>query len=290
MPKFNFNTPFEALQWASLRFKEQGIVPEEARYLLMEQLGWNQTQLLSNYRNPLTTTQLTQFKQNVKRREQGEPAQYILGHAPFYGLDLQVSPAVLIPRPETEELVDWVLKDHPEPQLHVLDVGTGSGAIALALKQNRTGWTVAASDIAADALTVAQQNAQKLGLPVTFWHSDLLKTIPAQRFDVLVANPPYIASSEVNVMDQIVLDHEPVTALFAKHHGLALYEQLVQTVAPYLTTTGQVYLEIGYRQGPAVVQLWRHQFPTAQIEVRQDLAGHDRMVRIQLQERDNNGN
>ncbi|USS91290.1 peptide chain release factor N(5)-glutamine methyltransferase [Fructilactobacillus carniphilus] len=286
MPMLKPNaTPFEALRWASLCFKEQDIDPSEARYLLMGQLGWNQTQLLSDYRTPLTSTQVTEFGKNVRRRAVGEPTQYILGRAPFYGLELRVTPAVLIPRPETEELVDLILQDHRETKLRVLDVGTGSGAIALALKQARPQWSITASDISPDALAVAEQNAEELGLAVNFVTSDLLEDLPQQQFDVIVSNPPYIADAEVNVMDQTVLDYEPRLALFAPHDGLALYERLAHSIAPYLTATGAVYLEIGYHQGSAVQFLWRQQFPTADIELRRDLAGHDRMVRIQLEKK-----
>ncbi|USS85132.1 peptide chain release factor N(5)-glutamine methyltransferase [Fructilactobacillus myrtifloralis] len=291
MPKLNAQaTPFEALQWASLRFKQLEIDPEDARYLLMEQLGWNQTELLVHYREPLAADQVHKFQANVERRAAGEPVQYIMGRAPFYGLTLTVTPDVLIPRPETEELVDWVLKDHGMRPLRVLDVGTGSGAIAIAIKQARPAWTVVASDISPAALQVARQNAQAQRTAIEFVASDLLEAVPQTPFDIVISNPPYIASSEVDVMDATVVNYEPKTALFADHQGLELYERLAATVGPYLTTHASVYLEIGYQQGPAVFAIWHQQFPTAQLQVRKDLAGHERMVRMQKGEIDKDGN
>ncbi|USS93715.1 peptide chain release factor N(5)-glutamine methyltransferase [Fructilactobacillus ixorae] len=287
MPKLNAHaTPFEALQWASLRLKRLEIAPADARYLLLEQLGWNQTELLVHYREPLAADQVHRFQTNVDRRAAGEPVQYIMGQAPFYGLTLMVTPDVLIPRPETEELVDWVLYDHGKQPLRVLDVGTGSGAIAIAVKQARPDWTVVASDISPAALQVAQQNAQAQGTAIEFVASDLLQAVPRPPFDIVISNPPYIASSEVDVMDATVVNYEPKTALFAAHQGLELYERLAATVGPYLTEHASVYLEIGYQQGSAVSAIWHQQFPTAQLQVRQDLAGHERMVRMQKGEVD----
>ncbi|RDG13542.1 peptide chain release factor N(5)-glutamine methyltransferase [Lactiplantibacillus paraplantarum] len=276
-------TYFEAQQWASFCLKTAQLPTDSARFLLLGLSCLDQTQLLIHYRDSLPTNIWQAYQQGIDRVVAGEPVQYVLGHAPFYGLELQVDPAVLIPRVETEELVDWILTDIPETApVRLLDVGTGSGAIALALKHERPAWEITASDISTAALRVAQTNAEHLRLDVSFVHSDLLADVSQQAFDVIVSNPPYIAMSEKDVMDASVLDYEPQTALFAAHEGLALYERLAATVADYLVPTGRLYLEFGYHQGAALQQLFMQTLPDATVTLRQDMAGHDRMLRVDM--------
>ncbi|VDG19134.1 peptide chain release factor N(5)-glutamine methyltransferase [Lactiplantibacillus mudanjiangensis] len=274
-------TYFEAQQWASFCLKTAQLPTDAARFLLLGLTKFDQTQLLVRYQEQVPATTWTAFQVAIDRVVAGEPAQYVLGTAPFYGLELSVNPAVLIPRVETEELVDWILTDlATTTTANVLDIGTGSGAIALALKQNQPTWSVSASDISTAALTVAQQNAAALKLSVTFMQSDLFATLPATKYDVIVSNPPYIATSETTVMDASVRDYEPQTALFAAHDGLAIYERLAATVADHLSPNGRLYLEFGYHQGPAVQQLFEQALPQAEVTLRQDMAGHDRMLRV----------
>ena len=275
-------TYFEAQQWASFCLKTAKLPTDSARFLLLGLSHLDQTQLLIHYRDSLPTSIWQAYQQGIARVVAGEPVQYVLGKAPFYGLDLQVDPAVLIPRVETQELVDWILTDYAaaDTPLRVLDIGTGSGAIALALKHERPSWQVTASDVSSAALAVAKRNAEQLALDVNFVQSDLLQSIAAEPFDVIVSNPPYIATNEKDVMDASVIDYEPQTALFAAHDGLALYEQLAATVAPHLTAVGRLYLEFGYHQGPAVQHLFQQAMPTATVTLRQDMAGHDRMLRV----------
>jgi len=275
-------TYFEAQRWASFCLTTANQPTDVARFLLLGLTQLDQTQLLVHYRDSLPTATWQAYQTAIQRVVAGEPAQYVLGRAPFYGLSLHVDPAVLIPRVETEELVDWILTDHTADQLTVLDIGTGSGAIALALQQARSTWQVSASDISAAALKVAKQNAAQLKLPVTFYQSDLFAQLPATRYNVIVSNPPYIATSETDVMDTNVRDYEPHQALFAAHQGLAIYEQLAQTVAAHLAPQGQLYLEFGYQQGAAVQQLFARALPDAAVTLRQDMAGHDRMLRVVL--------
>ncbi|WP_434432077.1 peptide chain release factor N(5)-glutamine methyltransferase [Lactiplantibacillus paraplantarum] len=276
-------TYFEAQQWASFCLKTAQLPTDSARFLLLGLSRLDQTQLLIHYRDSLPTNIWQAYQQGIDRVVAGEPVQYVLGHAPFYGLELQVDPAVLIPRVETEELVDWILTDIPETApVRLLDVGTGSGAIALALKHERPAWEITASDISTAALRVAQTNADHLRLDVSLVHSDLLVDVSQQSFDVIVSNPPYIATSEKDVMDASVLDYEPQTALFAAHEGLALYERLAATVADYLVPTGRLYLEFGYHQGAVLQQLFTQTLPDATVTLRQDMAGHDRMLRVDM--------
>ncbi|MFC6181475.1 peptide chain release factor N(5)-glutamine methyltransferase [Lactiplantibacillus daowaiensis] len=274
-------TYFEAQRWASFCLKTVDLPQDAARFLLLGLTGLDQTQLLIHYRDTLPIADWQAYQAAIERVVAGEPAQYVLGKAPFYGLALTVNPAVLIPRVETEELVDWILTDSATMTAkQVLDIGTGSGAIALALKQNQPSWQVTASDISAAALAVAQQNAAELQLDVAFYQSDLFAQVPATKYDVIVSNPPYIATSETSVMDASVLTYEPQQALFAANDGLAIYEQLAAQVADHLAVNGRLYLEFGYHQGPAVQQLFTQALPQATVTLRQDMAGHDRMLRV----------
>ncbi|BDZ31428.1 peptide chain release factor N(5)-glutamine methyltransferase [Lactiplantibacillus sp. WILCCON 0030] len=276
-------TYFEAQQWASFCLKTAKLPTDAARFLLLGLSKLDQTQLLVHYREQLPTALWQAFKTAIERVVAGEPAQYVLGRAPFYGLELTVTPAVLIPRVETEELVDWVLSDATNQSAkRLLDLGTGSGAIALALKHEQPTWQVTGSDISAEALSVARENAQRLQLDVDFQQSDLFAELSGQPYEVIVSNPPYIATSEKAVMDASVLNYEPQQALFAAHAGLAIYERLAEQVAAHLTTHGRLYLEFGYHQGVAIQQLFRTALPTATVTLRQDMAGHDRMLRVVL--------
>ncbi|WP_429971137.1 peptide chain release factor N(5)-glutamine methyltransferase [Fructilactobacillus sp. Tb1] len=275
-------TFFEALKWASLCIKGQNIEQDEPQFLLLNQMHWDLTTLLRNYRTKMPADERQQFSDNLQRLVNGEPAQYIVGQTYFYGYPMQVNPSVLIPRPETEELVEWILNDNHKDSLKVLDVGTGSGAIAIALKQQRPDWNITASDISADALQVAKSNAELNHVDINFVESDLLTEFVGQKFDIILSNPPYIAHDEEKVMDQDVIDYEPDLALFAKHNGLFIYEELAKTVSDYLISDGKLYLEIGFHQGPAVTDLLKTQNPAANVELRKDLADHDRMIKMNL--------
>ncbi|MFC6290597.1 peptide chain release factor N(5)-glutamine methyltransferase [Levilactobacillus angrenensis] len=274
-------TTLMALKAAEHQLAAAGQETSVATYLMQEGQGWSFTQLVQHYREPLSADQLVVYQQQVDRVCTGEPAQYVLGHAPFYGREFHVTPATLIPRPETEELVEWLLQLPATPQ-RVLDVGTGSGAIAVTLKAERPTWDVTATDISAEAVAVAKTNAQALGTAVTFAVGDLLAPVAGQRFDVIVSNPPYIDHNELAVMDDSVKRFEPATALFAANHGLAFYQRFAQSLGDYLAPHGQFFAEIGYQQGPAVRQLFATALPQATVTIKADINGHDRMVRVQL--------
>jgi len=202
--------------------------------------------------------------------------------APFYGREFRVTPATLIPRQETEELVEWILETTTDTAIRVLDVGTGSGAIALSLAAERPNWQLTATDISAAAVQVAQTNAQRLNVDVTFKVGDLLAPVMGQRFDIIVSNPPYIDRTELPEMDESVKRYEPQGALFAANHGLAFYQRFAAELRDYLVPDGQFFAEIGYRQGPAVREIFQTALPTATVTIKADIDGHDRMVRVQL--------
>jgi len=275
-------TYFQALQMAQKQLTAANQDPSAAQFLLMEPRHWSFTQLVQHYRERLPSDQLSTYRDQVDRRCQGEPAQYILGTAPFYGRDFTVTAATLIPREETEELVEWLLATLPATNQKVLDVGTGSGAIAVTLQAERPDWTVSATDISAAAVAVARQNAARLAPAVHFTVGDLLTPLRGQRFEAIVSNPPYIDRTETAVMDESVRRYEPDQALFAADHGLAFYRRFATELPAYLTPNGQFFAEIGYHQGPAVKALFERALPQATVTIRQDLSGHDRMVRVHL--------
>ena len=207
------------------------------------------------------------------------PAQYIIGHAEFFGMQLKVDERVLIPRPETEELVDLILTENPEKNLKVLDIGTGSGAIALALAKNRPDWSVTAADISQDALDLSLENANAQNLNLSFIKSDCFSEI-SSKYDIIVSNPPYISREDQEEVGLNVLHSEPHLALFADEDGLAIYRRIAEDSKDYLNDGGKIYLEIGYKQGQSVPALFMENLPEKRVRTLKDQFGQDRMVVI----------
>ena len=207
------------------------------------------------------------------------PAQYIIGHAEFFGIQLKVDERVLIPRPETEEIVDLILTENPEKNLKVLDIGTGSGAIALALAKNRPDWSVTAADISEDALELATENAKRQNLDLTFIRTDCFSEI-SSKYDIIVSNPPYISRADEVEVGLNVLHSEPHLALFADEEGLAIYRRIAEESKDYLNDGGKIYLEIGYKQGQSVPSLFMENLPEKRVRTLKDQFGQDRMVVI----------
>ena len=206
-----------------------------------------------------------------------KPAQYIIGQADFYGMQLKVDERVLIPRPETEELVELILAENPETNLSVLDIGTGSGAIALALAKNRPDWSVTAADISQDALDLASENAKNQNLQIFLKKSDCFTEI-SEKYDIIVSNPPYISREDESEVGLNVLNSEPHLALFADEDGLAIYRRIAEDAKDYLKDGGKIYLEIGYKQGQSVPELFRKYLPEKRVRTLKDQFGQDRMV------------
>ena len=206
-----------------------------------------------------------------------KPAQYIIGHADFFGIRLKVDERVLIPRPETEELVELILAENSEESLKVLDIGTGSGAIALALAKNRPDWSVSAADISQDALDLASENAKKQNLQIFLKKSDCFTEI-SEKYDIIVSNPPYISREDESEVGLNVLHSEPHLALFADEDGLAIYRRIAEDAKDYLKDGGKIYLEIGYKQGQSVPELFKKYLPEKRVRTLKDQFGQDRMV------------
>ena len=206
-----------------------------------------------------------------------KPAQYIIGQADFYGMQLTVDERVLIPRPETEELVELILAENSEESLKVLDIGTGSGAIALALAKARPDWSVTATDISQEALDLASNNAKNQKLNIFFKKSDCFAEI-SEKYDIIVSNPPYISREDESEVGLNVLHSEPHLALFADEDGLAIYRRIAEDAKDYLKDGGKIYLEIGYKQGQSVPELFRKHLPEKRVRTLKDQFGQDRMV------------
>ena len=207
------------------------------------------------------------------------PAQYIIGHAEFFGMQLKVDERVLIPRPETEELVELILAENLKDNLKVLDIGTGSGAIALVLAKNRPDWSVTAADISQDALELATENANVQNLNLSFIKSDCFSEI-SSKYDIIVSNPPYISREDQEEVGLNVLHSEPHLALFADEDGLAIYRRIAEDSKDYLNDGGKIYLEIGYKQGQSVPALFMENLPEKRVRTLKDQFGQDRMVVI----------
>lgn len=228
---------------------------------------------------PLNLTELEALEQYKTRLAAHEPWQYVLGQADFYGLKWKVSPAVLIPRPETEELVYWLNEELP-PTGRLLDVGTGSGCIAVMLQRLRPDWEVHALDLSAEALEIAQHNAAKHAPKVHFQQANFLTQPPqpAQAWDCIVSNPPYIPEQDRAQMRRNVLDYEPELALFVPNgKALLFYEAICEYALQQLAPQGRVYLELHEGKGAEVAELFKKAgFHT---ELKEDLSGRCRMMR-----------
>ncbi|MBS9336478.1 peptide chain release factor N(5)-glutamine methyltransferase [Fructobacillus papyrifericola] len=283
----------EARKWALAELTAAGLDEGESLdnidFLLTGALKVNYGMLRANLTRTMPDWLAERWPTWIAGLLKGRPAQYLLGEAPFYGRDFLVDERVLIPRPETELLVDWVLKDlKKEPFLvdrpSLLDVGTGSGAIALTLAGEASRLKVTAADISREALAVCWENRKRLDLTeqVDLVESDLLAAFANQRFDIIVSNPPYIRRDGQAEMDESVVAYEPDLALYADHEGLALYERMALQLEDHLNENGRAYFEIGYDQGPALVKVFEDALPGAQVDLKQDLSGLDRMIRVKL--------
>lgn len=272
------------LNWTAQRFTREAVDSPrlDAEVLLAHCLGVERIRLYMDHDKPLSEAERAVFRELVRRRLAGEPVAYIIGTREFWSLVLEVGPAVLIPRPETEGLVEQALArlgamGRPEP-VTAVDVGTGSGAIALALASELPHAAIHATEISPAALELARSNAARLELSVQWHQGDLLERLPRQlRPDLVVSNPPYIASRDLVKLPRDVRSFEPRGALDGGADGLQVINRLVPQAAQRLGPGGALMLEIGHDQGPAVGQLLRlHGFE--QVEIIKDLAGLDRIV------------
>jgi release factor glutamine methyltransferase len=230
----------------------------DAQTLLMHVLACDRTMLLVNPDRVLSAEELEIYNRCISRREAHEPIQYITGCVEFYGLSLQVDRNVLIPRPETEHLVEALLAriSHTEPYA-IADVGTGSGAIAIALAHALPNVTITATDLSAAALAVARRNADthNFAARIEFVETDLLAGLESKRFDAVVSNPPYVAEGDRSLLDTQVRNYEPSGALFAGPSGFDIYERLIPQAERVLKQDGWLLMEIGFGQQQRIAEM-----------------------------------
>lgn len=271
----------EVLYWASSFLGEHNKEKEAAEYLMARRLGWSKTDLLMHLRKIMPKNAKRNFEADIQAFSEGMPAQYILGTEEFFGETFKVTPATLIPRPETEELVQLCLDNNRDKEhITVVDVGTGTGIIAITLKRLKPTWHVIATDISESALEVAKENAAKHGVEIEFHLGDLLEPVFDRKLDIIISNPPYISVDEWEDMDESVREHEPEGALFAPNRGLFFYEKFLNQLPQVLAVDGCVYFEFGFKQGRELQQMYQSAFPTKKVSIKQDLSGNDRMLEM----------
>ena len=257
----------------------------EARMLLAYALGVSQSYLLAHGEDEVAAASLATYHTYLSRAQKHEPLPYILGTAPFFNLTLKVTPAALIPRPETEQLVEQVVrwaKKQAQPDLVGVDIGTGTGCIVIALAQKLPQAHLSAVDISPMALALAQENARLYHVDgrSAFFTGHLLEPI-TRPFDFIVANLPYVRDDEWTLLDDRVKSYEPTLALRGGADGLALIRELLSQATAKLAPLGAIFLEIGWQQGAAATALARQFFPQAIVQCLQDYAGKDRFIFIQ---------
>ena len=262
-----------------LTARQVGSPRMNAETLLMFTLGCDRAYLYAHPERKLAAAELARYEDAIRQRASGKPAQYITGHQEFWGLDLVVSPAVLIPRPETEHVVETALElARAWARPRIVDVGTGSGCIALALARELPQAEICGVDISGEALEIARANAARLQLDqrVSFLHSDLLNGFPrGEGFDLVVSNPPYVSEAEPEKTQREVREFEPKVAVFAGADGLSAYQRLVPQAREALRDGGWLVMEIGFTMEAPVRALlagW------SEVRVTQDLQGIPRVV------------
>ena len=262
-----------------------GIYPNKeiegfTRIILETVCGWGFTEQVLKKHERINESEFEKIKVIITRLKNFEPIQYILGETEFYGLKLKVNPSVLIPRPETEELVDWIVKSNLAENCCVLDIGTGSGCIALAVKSQLPKTSVSGVDISEMALKLATQNAVENNLNVDFLKADILnwEQFTWEKYDVIVSNPPYIRESEKSEMQVNVLNFEPENALFVEDEDpLVFYRSIAAFAKNYLTKNGLLFFEINENMGEEMVDLL-YDSDFLDIEIRKDINGKNRML------------
>jgi len=269
----------ELLDWLIIQFENNKITSpkQNAETIISHILNLKRLDTYLHLENEISETQLNSILEITERRKKREPLQYILGETEFYGYEIKVNKSVLIPRPETELLVEKIIRDEKNIK-NILDIGTGSGAIVIALKKHFQNSIVVASDVSKDALKTAQENAETNRVQIEFVKSDIFENI-AGRFDLIISNPPYIPEAEYEQLPQEIKEHEPKSALQAENNGLFFYDKILQNAKEYLTESGKIYFEIGYDQAEKITKIAKKNGFSV-IQVFKDLNGFDRIMRI----------
>jgi release factor glutamine methyltransferase len=267
----------------------KGLYPETEiksfSYLIIEKLtGFSRTEIIVNKNTLFSDEQHHVIETFIEKLKKNVPIQYILGETEFFGLTFNVNESVLIPRPETEELVEWIRSENNRSaDLNILDIGTGSGCIAISLKHEFPNASVHAFDISEQALNTARSNAERNKLDVTFSRTDILNAPETeQRWDIIVSNPPYVTEQEKSSILPNVLEHEPHLALFVPDNDPLLFYRCIALFAKHhLKPQGKLYFEINRTFGVETVELLTD-LGFCNVELRKDISGNDRMVRAEI--------
>lgn len=271
------------LNWSADYFKEKGIEQGrlESEILLAHLLQIGRLDLYLQFDRPMDPNDLSSYKALIKRRLEHEPVAYLVGKKEFWSRDFYVDKNVLIPRPETEHIIEVVL-DHYENRTQDLsgfEVGVGSGCLSITLLSEFKNLNMSAVDVSEGALAIAQKNSEYHGVDyrLKLEECDFLKNKPTEKFDVIISNPPYISKSEMQTLDPTVKDHEPHLALQADDEGLAFYKALAPFVKSSLNEGGVFAVEVGETQADTVSKLFKDA-GLATVAIKKDLAGHSRVV------------
>lgn len=278
-------TTLKVLAWTRDYLSARGILNArlEAEWLLCAATGLDRVGLYLQYDKPLNDRELANYRAMVARRGRREPLQHILGTQDFCGLEYEVSGDVLIPRYDTEVLITEAIKRHPDART-VLDIGTGSGCIAVSLQKMLAGAKVTATDISAAALAVAQRNAEKHGAGIEFLQGSLFTPVAGRSFDLIVSNPPYIPTADIASLEQEVREFDPRTALDGGCDGLEIYRDLIPEAVDHLNRNGWLMVEIGIGQVNDVGQLFRKTGSFGEPFIAVDPGGIERVVGAQRKE------
>ncbi len=272
----------QALEEANKLFRREGKETSAAKLLMLHFSHLEPTELYTNYQSDMPIGYYDDFIQGVRRHLfQNEPVQHIIGYVYFYGYKFIVNDQVLIPRFETEELVANVLMLYDEyfqdKHIDLVDIGTGSGCLAISLKmEEMEKFTVSATDISQEAITVAKQNAKNIGADVHFFEGDMLEPVKDLKFDILVSNPPYIPEDET--VDSIIYDNEPHVALFGGNDGLKFYREILKGANTILKPNSIIAFEHGYDKGEELKAIAKEYFPHSEIYTLKDMQNLDRMT------------
>lgn len=269
----------EIINWATdlLTSKDIENPKLDSEYIIAHVLGMSRLKLNLHQDDDITEDDLVLIQNMISRRQKNEPLQYILGETDFYGLTFKVNEHVLIPRPETELLVEKIIKENPVIE-KILEIGTGSGAIAIALAANIKNAKIKAVDISNEALQIARENAVKNKVNINFCFSDVFENVTGQ-YDLIISNPPYISNKEYQYLSREIREYEPLIALLADDNGLAFYKKILCSAKDYLTENGKIYFEIGYSLSESIKKV-AEENGFRNIETVKDLNGFDRIMRI----------
>jgi release factor glutamine methyltransferase len=269
----------EIINWAAdlLTSKDIENPKLDSEYIISYVLGMSRLELNLHQEDEVAEDDLALIQSMISRRKKNEPLQYIIGETDFYGLTFKVNEHVLIPRPETELLIEKIVKENPVAD-NILEIGTGSGAIAITLAANIKKTKIMAVDISEEALQIARENAIKNKVNINFCLSDVFENVTG-KYDLIVSNPPYISKKEYQYLSHEIREYEPSIAFLADDSGLAFYKKILSSAKDYLTKKGKIYFEIGYNLSESIKKVAKEN-GFRNIETVKDLNGFDRMMRI----------